>query len=69
MPIKKIRESYTNANQAIEDLEKEGKIMVMRTGGSSEREGQMRTIFWNEMDLQPKVDEGWCLSIAFLRLC
>ena len=58
MPIKKIRESYTNANQAIDELEKEGKIMVIRTGGSSEREGQIRTVFWNELDVQPKVDEG-----------
>lgn len=58
MPVKKIRESYPNANAAIEELEKEGKIIVMRTGGSSEREGQIRTVFWNEMEMPPKIDEG-----------
>jgi transcription initiation factor TFIIE subunit beta len=58
MMVKKLQESWPNAKTAIEELEKEGKVMVIRTGGNSEREGQMKMVFWDEMGPVPVVDDG-----------
>ena len=63
MLVKKLQESWPNAKQAIEELEKEGKVMVIRTGGSSEREGHVKMVFWDELGQETaekkyKVDEG-----------
>lgn len=62
MLVKKLQESWPNAKQAIEELEKEGKVMVIRTGGSSEREGHVKMVFWDELGQETaekkyKVDE------------
>ena len=56
--MKKLQESWPDARKAIEDLEKEGKVMVIRTGGNAEREGIMKMVFWNEMGQVGKIDEG-----------
>jgi len=57
MLVKKLQESWPNAKSAIEELERDGKVMVIRTGGSSDREGQMKMVFWDEMGRMKKVDE------------
>lgn len=58
MLVKKLQESWPNVRQAIEELEKEDKIFVFRTGGNSEREGQMKMVYWNELGPVTKVDQG-----------
>lgn len=58
MLVKKLQESWPNAKHAIEELERDGKVMVLRTGGNAEREGQMKMVFWDEMGSMPKIDEG-----------
>lgn len=56
--VKKLQESWPNARSAIEELEKEGKVMVIRTGANAEREGVMKVVFWNELGSVPKIDNG-----------
>lgn len=57
--VKKLSESWPNAKQAIEELEKEGKVLVIRTGGNSEgKEGHMKMVFWNEIGDMPQIDQG-----------
>lgn len=43
---------------AIEELEKEGKVLVTRTVGTGEREGQMKAVFLDEVGNAGKVDKG-----------
>lgn len=40
-----LKESWKDAPQAIEELEKEGDVLVTRTV----KDGQMRLVFWNEV--------------------
>ena len=40
-----MKESWKEAPQAIEELEKEGDVLVTRTA----KDGQLRMVFWNEM--------------------
>lgn len=65
MMVKKLQESWPNARQAIEELEKEGKVLVIRTGGSEGKEGHMKMVFWNEIGDMPAIDKGK----LFLSLC
>lgn len=58
MMIKKLQESWPNAREAIIELEKDGKVLVIRTGGNSEKEGHMKMVFWNEMADTPRIDTG-----------
>lgn len=58
MAVKKLQESWPNARTAIEELETEGKVLVLRTGGNSEREGQMKTVFWDPLERLPPIDNG-----------
>ncbi|KAK4048396.1 hypothetical protein OIV83_004742 [Microbotryomycetes sp. JL201] len=55
--VKILRESWPQVNNAIEELEREGKLFVMRTGGSGEREGQMKAVYLNEMPEQDPIDK------------
>lgn len=43
---------------AIEQLEKEGKVLVTRTVGTGEREGQMKAVFLDDVGNAGKVDKG-----------
>lgn len=40
-----LKESWKEAPQAIEELEKEGEVFVTRTV----KDGQLRMVFWNEI--------------------
>ena len=62
MSIRTLRESWKDAPQAIEELEKEGEVLVTRTS----KDQQMRMVFWNE--IKPiegtggmPVEQGWSL--------
>jgi transcription initiation factor TFIIE subunit beta len=57
MMVKKLQESWPNARQAIEELEAEGKVLVIRTG-TTEKEGFMKMVFWNEIGDMPQIDQG-----------
>ncbi|KAK4052337.1 hypothetical protein OIO90_004418 [Microbotryomycetes sp. JL221] len=56
--VKTLRESWPQVNTAIEELEREGKLFVMRTGGSGEREGQMKAVYLNEVRDQYLIDKA-----------
>lgn len=47
--MRTLKESWKEAPQAVEELEKEGDVYVTRTL----KDGQMRMVFWNEI----KADE------------
>lgn len=47
--MRTLKESWKEAPQAIEELEKEGEVYVTRTT----KDGQLRMVFWNEI----KADE------------
>ena len=43
--MRPLKESWKEAPQAIEELEKEGEVLVTRTA----KDGQLRMVFWNEI--------------------
>jgi len=53
--VRALKESWKEAPQAIEELEKEGEVLVTRTV----KDGQLRMVFWNE--LKPTEEEGGML--------
>ncbi|EPS97328.1 hypothetical protein FOMPIDRAFT_1052540 [Fomitopsis schrenkii] len=52
LSIRTLKESWKEAPQAVEELEKEGEVYVTRTL----KDGQMRMVFWNEM--KPDEESG-----------
>jgi hypothetical protein len=66
--VKSLKESWKGSVEAIEELEQQGKVLVIRAG----KENQPRFVFWNTMDPvqmeEQKIDEGKSLScsIAFV---
>ncbi|KAI1790595.1 transcription initiation factor IIE subunit beta [Ganoderma leucocontextum] len=52
LSIRLLKESWKEAPQAIEELEKEGEVYVTRTL----KDGQMRMVFWNEV--KPTEEQG-----------
>ncbi|KAH7907383.1 hypothetical protein BJ138DRAFT_1160306 [Hygrophoropsis aurantiaca] len=52
IPVRALKESWKEAPQAIEELEKEGEVLVTRTI----KDGQLRMVFWNE--IKPDEDSG-----------
>ena len=53
--MRALKESWKEAPQAIEELEKEGEVLVTRTV----KDGQLRMVFWNE--IKPTEEEGGML--------
>ncbi|KAF9529129.1 hypothetical protein CPB83DRAFT_928163 [Crepidotus variabilis] len=54
--VRLLKESWKEAPQAIEELEKEGEVLVTRTM----KDGQLRMVFWNE--IKP-TDEGGGIQV------
>lgn len=59
LSVRSLKESWKEAPLAIEELEKEGEVMVTRTI----KDGQLRMVFWNEVKPTDeaggkKVDQG-----------
>ncbi|KIJ30454.1 hypothetical protein M422DRAFT_783976 [Sphaerobolus stellatus SS14] len=52
LSVRSLKETWKEAPQAIEELEKEGDVLVTRTV----KDGQMRFVFWNEV--RPDEDKG-----------
>ena len=52
LSIRALKESWKEAAQAVEELEKEGEVIVTRTL----KDGQMRMVFWNEV--KPTEEQG-----------
>ncbi|KAM6490606.1 hypothetical protein JOM56_013949 [Amanita muscaria] len=52
LSVRALKESWKEAPQAIEELEKEGDVLVTRTV----KDGQLRMVFWNE--IKPTEEEG-----------
>jgi transcription initiation factor TFIIE subunit beta len=52
LSVRALKESWKEAPQAIEELEKEGEVLVIRTL----KDGQLRVVFWNEV--KPDEDNG-----------
>ncbi|OSD03654.1 transcription initiation factor IIE subunit beta [Trametes coccinea BRFM310] len=52
LSVRTLKESWKEAPQAIEELEKEGEVYVTRTL----KDGQMRMVFWNEV--KPTEEQG-----------
>ncbi|KAH9948459.1 transcription initiation factor IIE subunit beta [Amylocystis lapponica] len=52
LSVRTLKESWKEAPQAIEELEKEGEVYVTRTL----KDGQMRMVFWNE--IKPDEESG-----------
>jgi len=50
--VRALKESWKEAPQAIEELEKEGEVLVTRTM----KDGQLRMVFWNE--IKPTEEAG-----------
>ncbi|GAA5956779.1 hypothetical protein JCM8115_003817 [Rhodotorula mucilaginosa] len=56
LPVKKLRESWSGVTNAIEELEREGRVLVTRTGknlhapnSGGGAEGQMKTVFLDDI--------------------
>ncbi|KAI0070964.1 transcription initiation factor IIE subunit beta [Panus rudis PR-1116 ss-1] len=52
LSVRTLKESWKEAPQAIEELEKEGEVYVTRTM----KDGQLRMVFWNE--IKPTEEQG-----------
>ncbi|KAJ8588597.1 transcription initiation factor IIE, beta subunit [Rhizopogon salebrosus TDB-379] len=52
IPVRALKESWKDAPSAIEELEKEGEVLVTRTV----KDGQLRMVFWNE--IKPDDENG-----------
>ncbi|KAG6861816.1 hypothetical protein C0995_011698 [Termitomyces sp. Mi166 len=52
IPVRALKESWKEAPAAIEELEKEGEVLVTRTV----KDGQLRMVFWNE--IKPTEEAG-----------
>ncbi|KAG1777857.1 hypothetical protein EV702DRAFT_198477 [Suillus placidus] len=52
IPVRALKESWKEAPLAIEELEKEGEVLVTRTV----KDGQLRMVFWNE--IKPDDESG-----------
>lgn len=72
--MKKLRESWAGVTAAIEELEREGRVLVTRTGKteqSQEREGQMKMVFLDDIGKEKDpLDQGQSpppLSLSLLR--
>ncbi|KAG8934299.1 hypothetical protein FRC02_010253 [Tulasnella sp. 418] len=59
--IKQLKETFPTAVQVIEEFEKEGKVLVMRTS----KEAQPRLVFWNDV---PENQGGKKVEDEFLSL-
>lgn len=58
LPVKSLRESWPNVVPAIEDLEKQGKVLVIRAGGTEDKEGVLKMVYYDEIQRPEKVDQG-----------
>lgn len=56
--VKTLREAWPGVVGAIEELEKEGRVLVTRTGASGDKEGQIKAVFLDEIGRDEKVDDG-----------
>ena len=66
MSVRALKESWKEAPQAIEELEKEGEVLVTRTT----KDQQMRMVFWNEIKPEEgsggaPVEQGLCFAYRF----
>ncbi|KIK54665.1 hypothetical protein GYMLUDRAFT_76992 [Collybiopsis luxurians FD-317 M1] len=55
IPVRALKESWKEAPEAIEELEKEGEVLVTRT----QKDGQLKMVFWNE--IKPTEESGGML--------
>ena len=53
--IRTLKDAWKEAPTHIEELEKEGKVYVLRTA----KDGQMKTVFWNEMSEENEPDDAF----------
>lgn len=67
LQVKTLRESWSGVNGAIEELEKAGKILVTRTEGTKDRDGQMKAVFLDEVGNTLSVDQGELLLMQLQR--
>lgn len=66
LPVKKLRESWSGVTNAIEELEREGRVLVTRTGknlhapnSGGGAEGQMKTVFLDDIGRErDPLDQG-----------
>ena len=49
--VRLLKESWKEAPNAIEELEKEGEVLVTRT----QKDGQLKMVFWNEIKPEEEV--------------
>jgi transcription initiation factor TFIIE subunit beta len=70
--VKKLRESWAGVTTAIEELEREGRVLVTRTGKteqSQEREGQMKMVFLDDIGREKDpLDQGQFAVLSWLSL-
>lgn len=69
LPVKKLRESWSGVTNAIEELEREGRVLVTRTGknlhapSGGGAEGQMKTVFLDDIGRErDPLDQGQFLG-------
>lgn len=56
--VKLLKESWAGVVPAIEELEREGKVLVTRTGNTTEKEGTIKTVFLDQIGFLPPIDQG-----------
>ncbi|TRM65429.1 hypothetical protein BD626DRAFT_488766 [Schizophyllum amplum] len=59
--IRTLKDAWKEAPTHIEELEKEGKVYVLRTA----KDGQMKTVFWNEMSEEDEPEDAFDIEKEF----
>jgi transcription initiation factor TFIIE subunit beta len=67
--IKKIKESWKDATTSIEEMEKDGDVLVIRNG----KDAHMKSVFWNEIKPDEEsggaqVEQGWLHAISHFQI-
>lgn len=58
MPVKTLKESWPYAIGALEELEKQGKVLLIRTKDDEKEGGQLKAAFFDTVGHVERVDKG-----------
>lgn len=62
MKLSTLNESYGGVQTLVEELERESKVLCLRTMATGERSGSIKQVFYNEVPEAVVADQGTYLS-------
>lgn len=62
MPVKTLKEAWPQAIAALEELEKQGKVLLIRSKDDDREGGQLKAAFYDSVGQVERVDKGALLA-------